>query len=92
METAIDAVKDGASMIPLSLEDVENNLSVTQLGWVEIDPDSNRLQDYWCWDLLRRRFRVALANKNYLFKSRSVHFADLVGVLPSKSFENPKKL
>ena len=50
---------------------MEENLLVTQLGWIAQPPNYLRYSSWQAWDVTRRRFNIVpdIKNHSYLFKS-----------------------
>ena len=83
MKNAIEMAREGVRPIPLRLENVEEGLSVSQLGWDNpeyIYTDSTRRQNYWRLVPAWRRFRVDYVSTThrYFFKSQYEYLASQV--------------
>ena len=74
---------EGVVPIQFRLEDVDEGLTVNQLGWDDPDDiltDFSRKQNHWRWDTAWRRFYVVYHRPtcSYLFKSDPAYDMTLV--------------
>ena len=62
--------EEGVSAIPLKLEDVNEGLPVTLLGWHDSSnaiKDETRFQNHWRWEVAMRNFHITDVDKSYPF-------------------------